>query len=260
MKTSEHPLALFRLCLAGLLKRGSCWLLLLGLFVFMWVVPLMTPWDEQPQILQPARAQAAWVYLWITLFTWIPFQAASLGRRLRAQGLLEFAKARGEGEISIYLQMGAAIVLWLLLLVGLATGLCVWLCSPRDPLEARIWVDLLLQYAALVVVAGAPLCFLGVALGTRAGEVVAFLVPVVVLFCGLVAASWLAPLLAGSELALFRSAWVLLPHYHLADLTPRLVFKMGPLNSADFRDAALCLIAQGAALTLFGRCLFRTRS
>ena len=50
---------LFRLSLAGLMGRGSCWLLLPGALLFVWIAPLLTPWEENPQILQPARAQAA---------------------------------------------------------------------------------------------------------------------------------------------------------------------------------------------------------
>ena len=119
---------------------------------------------------------------------------------------------------------------------------------------------LLAQYGALMVVSGVPLCLFGVALGTRVGEVVAYLIPVFLLFVGLIAASWVAPLLAGSERTLFRSAWLILPHYHLADLTARLVFKMGALELRAFRDSLAYLSLQGISLTLIGRCLLRTRS
>ena len=78
-------LPLLRMSLAGLMSRSSCWLLLGGALVFAWLAPLVTPWQENPQILQPARAQAAWVFAWLALFTWLPFQAAALGRRLPAQ-------------------------------------------------------------------------------------------------------------------------------------------------------------------------------
>ncbi len=260
MKASEHRWFLFRLCLAGFFKRGSCWLLLLALFLFVWVMPLLTPWDEQPQILQPARAQSAWLYVWLALFTWLPFQAAALGRRQRAEGLLEFLRARGTGVGTLFVQMGASVMVWLVGLLLLAGIICSTLCLPRNPDEARQWVTLVIQYMVLAGVGGGPLLLLAVALGTKAGEVVAFLIPVSLLFLGLIAASWLAPMLAGSDALLFRSAWLALPHYHLADLTPRLVFKMGPLTGADFAGSLLCLTLQGAALTLLGRCLFRTRS
>jgi hypothetical protein len=55
-------------------------------------------------------------------------------------------------------------------------------------------------------------------------------------------------------------AWLALPHYHLADLTPRLVFKMGPLTQGDFLGSVTCLALQGVAITLTGLCMFRTRS
>jgi len=256
----EQRLAVFWLSLAGFYKRGSCWLLLAGLCVFAGIVPLLTPWDEQPHILQPARAQAAWGYVWLALFTWLPFQAATLGRRLRVNGFLEFMKARGRHDGALYLQMGMAVSVWLLGLLVLACIICALFCSPKDPREAEAWRALLAQYGALVLASGTPLCLLGVALGTRAGEVVAYLVPVCLLFCGLIGASWLGPLLIGCELPAYRIVWLLLPHYHLADLTSRLVFKMGALTPSAFRDALVYLFLQGASLTLLGRCALRIRS
>ncbi len=92
------------------------------------------------------------------------------------------------------------------------------------------------------------------------GEVIAFLVPAFLLFTGLVAASWMEPMLTGSSSAVHRLAWLALPHYHLADLTPRLVFKMGPLTQGDFLGSVTCLALQGVAITLTGLCMFRTRS
>lgn len=260
MKPLENRWALFRICLFGFFRRGSCWLLLLGAIVFAWLAPLITPWDEQPQLLQPARAQAAWVYVWLACFTWLPFQAASLGRRLRTDGVLELMQARGTGAASLYGQIGASVSVWLLALVLLAGGVCIAFCQPRLADEAAQWTALVGQYAALIGMAMLPLLWLGVALGTRVDEVVAFLVPVSLLFLGLIAAPWIAPLLAGSDAVLFRWGWLALPHTHLADLTPRLVFKLGPLAATDFSGSLGCLTLQGVAITLLGRCAFRTHS
>lgn len=257
MSNRERRWSLLWLSLAGISRRGSCWLLLVGMFGFVWAVPLMTPWQEQPQILQPARSQAAWMYVWFSLFTWLPFQSAALGRRFRAEGILEFLHARGAGGWGLYLQMTLAVAVWLLGLVFLAGLFCVWFCSPKDVVEAGSWLRLVAEYGALVSFVGVPLCALGVALGTRAGEVIGYLVPVCLLFCGLIAASWLGPILVGSESPFVRCMWLILPHYHLADLTPRLVFKMGSLSPSAFLGSAVCLSLQGAALTLLGRCLLR---
>jgi hypothetical protein len=101
---------------------------------------------------------------------------------------------------------------------------------------------------------------LAVALGTRTAEVIAFLVPTGLLFVGLFGAAWLAPLLGGADSSVLQSFWLALPHYHLADLTPRLVFKMGPLAVSDCVGVAGTLGLQGAAISIFGLCLFRTRS
>lgn len=251
---------LFRLALAGLMSRGSGWLLLGGAVVFTWLAPLVAPWEENPQILQPARAQAVWTYAWLALLTWLPFQAAALGHRLRAEGMLEHAHAAGTGRASLGLQLGGAVLVWLLALALIAAVLTATWCLPRRAGEAGLWLQLVGQYAVLYLLCASPLVLLATALGTRTAEVIAFLVPTGLLISGLFGAAWLAPLLGGSSAKLLQSLWLAVPHYHLADLTPRLVFKMGPLPAADFLASAGVLALQGLALSLTGLCLFRTRS
>lgn len=260
MKHPEHSLSLFRVCTAGLAMRGSCWLVVAGALVFVWVAPMLTPWQENPQILQPARAQAAWLYAWLALFAWLPFQAAALGQRLQSTGVLEFQRARGFRPWSLWLQIGGSIAVWMLVVALIAAIVCVSVCLPKNPDEARLWLGLVLQYAALYAMVGGPLLLLGVAIGTRAGEVIAFLVPAFLLFVGLFGASWVEPMLAGSSSLIHRTIWLILPHYHLADLTPRLVFKMGPLAPGDFMGSLTCLALQGTTICLSGLCIFRTRS
>ena len=251
---------LFRMSLAGLMSRGSCWLLLGGAFVFVWLAPLLTPWEENPQILQPARAQAAWTYAWLALFTWLPFQAAALGHRVRVEGMLEHQHAAGSSRFSLWLQLTSALWLWMFAVMLLAAVICVTWCLPRRAGEGALWVQLVLQYGVLFSLCAAPLVSLAVALGTRTAEVIAFLVPTGLLVAGLFGAAWLAPLLGGSSSEVLQSIWLAVPHYHLADLTPRLVFKMGPLPTADFLASSGILALQGLALSLTGLCLVRTRS
>ncbi len=253
-------LPLLRMSLAGLMSRSSCWLLLGGALVFAWLAPLVTPWQENPQILQPARAQAAWVFAWLALFTWLPFQAAALGRRLRVEGMLEHLRSGGRRAWNLWLQLGSAVLLWMLAVAVIAALVCVVFCLPQRAGEGALWTQLVLQYTALYFICAAPLVLLAAALGTRTAEVIAFLVPVALLFTGLFGAAWLAPMLGGSSSSLIQTLWLAVPHYHLADLTPRLVFKMGPLPSADFLATLGGLTLQGAALSLLGLCAFRTRS
>lgn len=242
------------------MSRGSCWLLLFGAGLFAWLAPLLAPWEENPQIFQPARAQAAWIFAWLALFTWLPFQAAALGSRMRRDGMLEHLHAGGMGPWRQCLQLSAALWVWAAAVLLVAVLVCVVFTRPARAEEAGLWTVLVAQYGLLYLLCSAPLLLLGVALGTRTAEVIAFLVPVGLLLLGLYGAVWLAPLLGGSSLAVFKTAWLALPHYHLADLTPRLVFKMGPLPWSDFFSSVGILLSQGAALTLLGLCLHRTRS
>ncbi len=250
---------LCRSCIAEMSSRGSCWLVLCGVMLFAWLMPMLTPWEENPQILQPARAQASWVYLWLMMFSWLPFQAAIFGHRVCRDGLLDHLSAAGSKKFSLCLQITAAVVIWLLVLVLLGVLICGTVCLPKRHEEAVLWWQLLAQYGLLYSLCGIPLLWLAVALGTRVSEIIAFLMPVGLLFIGLFGAVWFVPLLEGSDNGLTRTFWMMLPHYHLADLTPRLVFKLGPLSTADFTTSVLILSSQGAALILFGLCLFRTR-
>lgn len=257
---SERVWPLFRISLAGMFSRGSCWLMLAGGIVFAWLGPLVTPWEENPVILQPARTQAAWIYAWLVLFTWLPFQAAALGHRLRDEGMLEHLRAGGQSVWSLFIQLSSAVMVWMVATGLLALIVTAVFCRPLQPAEAALWVNLSLQYFALYCLSAAPLILLGIALGTCVSEVVAFLIPSGLLFAGLFGGAFLGPILADSQSPLFKALWVVLPHYHLADLTPRLVFKMGPLLSTDFLQSAACLGLQGAALAILGLCIFRTRS
>ena len=256
----EHKLPLFRSCFAGIVRRGSCWLMLVGGAVFIWLGPLLTPWEENAPILQPARAQAAWLYAWLMLLTWLPFQGAALGRRLSGDGQLEFFRARGKSAASLWMQAGGSVLVWALLVVLLACFICLWPCLPGNPAEAWLWAALVAQFTVLYLLLAVPLVLLAVAIATRASEVTAFIVPAGILFLGLVIAPLIEPLMAANDLAWVRSAWLLVPHAHLADLTPRLVFKMGPLRGGDFLASSACLALQGGALILLGRCVLHTRS
>lgn len=252
--------SLFRLAQAGIMSRSTCWLLILGAGLFAWLAPLLTPWEENPQIFQPARAQAAWVYAWLALFTWLPLQAAALGARMRRDGMLEHMHAGGMAPWKQCLQLGAALWTWALAVLVVAVVVCLVFTRPARSEEAMLWSLLVGQYAVLYLLCSAPLLVLGVALGTRTAEVIAFLVPTGLLLAGMFGAVWLAPLLGGSSLAVLKSAWLAIPHYHLADLTPRLVFKMGPLPTTEFLQSGGVLLLQGTALSLVALCLHRTRS
>jgi hypothetical protein len=200
------------------------------------------------------------MFAWLALFTWLPFQAAALGNRLRKEGLLEHFQASGQKRLNLCAQLNATILVWVAVVAVLAMVICLAFCLPSGAEDATRWFQLVLQYGVLYLLAAAPLVMLGVALGTRTHEVIAFLVPVSLLFLGLFGGLWLAPFFADGYSVVGRIFWILLPHYHLADLTPRLVFKMGPLPTADFLRTAGVLALEGLAFALVGLCTFRTRS
>ncbi|WP_170157528.1 ABC transporter permease [Roseimicrobium gellanilyticum] len=174
--------------------------------------------------------------------------------------MLEHLQAAGQHRYNLCLQLNASIFVWVAAVAILAMIVCLGFCMPKSEADARDWSVLVLQYSTLYLLAAIPLVVLAVTLGTRTHEIIAFMVPVALLFLGLFGGIWLGPFLAQDDSLIGTLLWVVMPHYHLADLTPRLVFKMGPLPTADFFRTAGVLALEGAVFTLLGLCAFRTRS
>ena len=255
----RSSLPLFFSSAAVFSRRGSCWLILVFGVISSWLSPLLTSWEEYPVIFQPARAQAVWLYAWLMLFTWVPFQSAVYGRRVCITGLFEFFYAHGIRVNSLWLQLGASVMIWVGLIILLATLVCLGPCMPNQADDAIAWTQLVLQYAVLYGIVAVPVVLLSLALATRLGEVIGYLASVVWLSMGLFAAPFIEPILTEGNSPWGHGLWLLFPHAHLADLTPRLVFKMGPLPSADFLSSIACLGLQGVGIILLGKCLFRVR-
>ena len=146
------------------------------LLVLPWLLPHLTPWEEKPSLLQPARAQTAWALLWVCGFAWLLYQGATLGNQHFRNGILQYFKTTGMGRGRQLLQITAGCLTGFLLLVLITLGVSLFGAMPADPYEAKHWLILNFQYAFLFGGVIVPLLLLAVSLGTRINSVVAFLV------------------------------------------------------------------------------------
>lgn len=83
---------LYKLTLASILSRKTFAIFAFLILVLPFALPLMTPWESKPSLLEPARAQMAWMLLWTSAIGWLLFQGATIGDRWASHGILEYFK------------------------------------------------------------------------------------------------------------------------------------------------------------------------
>ena len=94
----------------------------------------------------------------------------------------------------------------------------------------------------------APLLVFAIALGTRINGAAAYAVSVGFALYGLFGIGYLEVFLADNKNLLLNLVYILSPHYHLADLTSRLVFKLGAIPVAELAQIAAYLGGIGVFL------------
>ncbi len=88
-----------------------------------------------------------------------------------------------------------------------------------------MWVATNLQYAALFLLVVTPLMMVAASVGSRFGSTVGYLIPLCMSVYGMYGVGYLAMMTDVQSNLLLDWLYVVSPHYHLADLTPRLVFR-----------------------------------
>lgn len=250
---------LYKLTLTTIITRKTFIIFAVLFLVLPIVLPLVTPWEEKPQLLEPARAQTAWGMLWLLALGWLFFQAASFGDRWASRGVLEYLKTLGTGRLSQLLQIWASCLTPFLGFVAGVVAISLLFAMPGDPEEAKMWVATNFQYAWLFMLVVSPLSLLAIALGTRLNATAAYVITGVVALYGLFGVGYLDFFLSQSGQPMLDLLYVISPHYHLADLTNRLVFKLGALDSVSFVNSSIYLAGLGCVLTGFACVLFREK-
>lgn len=232
---------LYRLTLASILNRKTFAIFAVMLLTLPFVLPLMTPWETKPSLLEPARAQTAWTLLWVTALGWLLFQGAMIGDRWSSHGLLEYFKTLGVSRRRQMAQLWLSCFTVFAGLALIAFGISTFTAMPGDPVEARHWVATNLQYLLLFFLVTGPLLVLAISLGTRLNGAAAYAITVGLALYGLFGIGYLEVFLADNRNAVLNLVYILSPHYHLSDLTSRLVFKLGAIPWGELGQIALYL-------------------
>ena len=240
---------IYKLTLASLLTRKTFAIFAFILIVLPFVLPIMTPWETKPSLLEPARAQTAWVLLWITAFGWLIFQGAT-------NGILEYFKTIGVTKhkqiVQIWLSCFTIFSGFALITFVIST----FTAMPSNPIEAKHWVITNIQYLFLFFLVVAPLLVFAIALGTRLNGAAAYAVTVSLALYGMFGIGQLEVFIADNNNSVLNLLYVVSPHYHLSDLTSRLVFKLGAVPAGELTQIAsylggLALLTLGISYPLY---------
>jgi len=232
---------LYKLTLASILNRKTFAIFALLLIALPFVLPIMTPWETKPSLLEPARSQAAWGLLWVAALGWLLFQGATIGDRWASNGILEYFKTLGVSRFRQIAEIWASVFTIFIGFALITFVISTFTAMPGDPVEARHWMHTNLQYLGLFLIVTAPLLVFAIALGTRINGAAAYAVSVGFALYGLFGIGYLEVFLADNTNLLLNLVYILSPHYHLADLTSRLVFKLGAIPAAEVAQIAAYL-------------------
>ena len=225
---------IFRLFLATILQR-KVWIVWLVLIVVgAAVIPLMTPYEQDVTLIEPERARSVWMIFWIAALTWVLYQGANLGASLRLQGLGDYFASQGVTPIRQMLQSWLAIMVFSIILGLITSGISIFWASPSDSTEAKLWFYLNLQYFALSQLTIGALLMISIGFATRVGPAPSFLIALATGLYGLYGVGYLKRFSLNQSNDLLDTLWTASPHLHLADLSHRLIFKLGALNVSDF--------------------------
>ncbi|MCB1085574.1 MAG: hypothetical protein KDM63_00890 [Verrucomicrobiae bacterium] len=250
---------LYKLTLTTIVSRKTFLIFAVFFLILPILLPMITPWEEKPQLLQPARAQTAWSMLWLLALGWLFYQGASFGDKWSSRGVLEYVKTLGTGRLA---QLGQIWLSCMTPFLGFVAGvvtISLVFAMPSEPAEAKMWVATNLQYALLFLLVVSPLVLLSIALGTRINATAAYVITGILAIYGLFGIGYLDFFLSRTDDPFFDFIYLISPHYHLADLTNRLVFKLGALEASAFVNSALYLGGLGLLLSGASFVLYREK-
>lgn len=251
---------LYRLTLATMIQRKVWIIALVCALLLPAVLPYLTPYETNPTLVEPARAQAAWVCLWVITAAWLFFQAARFGDETSRSGIGAYFLSSGTSGLSQMIQIWLACLTFLLPLVAITLGVCFFGAMPSGGAQAQMWVATNLQYAALFLLVVTPLMMVAVSVGSRFGSTVGYLIPLCMSIYGMYGVGYLAMMTEVQSNLLLDWLYVVSPHYHLADLTPRLIFKQGSMLSSEFLQLVLYFAGIKIVLAMFSSFTFQPRA
>jgi hypothetical protein len=220
----------------------------------------ITPYESNPSLIEPARAQAAWGCLWVVTIAWLFFQAARFGDDTARSGLGAYFLSSGVSGLSQMMQIWLACLSFLLPLVLVALAICFIGAMPSDSAQAQMWIATNLQYAALFLLVVTPLMMVAASVGSRFGSTVGYLIPLCMSVYGMYGVGYLAMMTDVQSNLLLDWLYVVSPHYHLADLTPRLVFRHGSMLSSEFLQLVIYFAGIKIVLAMLSTLTFQPKA
>lgn len=248
----------FKLTATTLFARKGWILALVAAIGLPLTLPYLTPWEANVKLLEPARAQVAWTVAWLIAILWTLTQAARLGEANSRTGIGAYFRSAGIGRVSQLFQIWLATMIYLLPVVVVAVAICLVAAMPGNAKEAEMWVATNLQYAVLFLLTVAPLALLAVGLGSRFGALVGYVTPLSLCLYGIYGVGYLGQMIKLRDNELLEWLYAVSPHYHLADLTPRLVFKMGQYPADTFASLLVYFVGITLVLGVVSSGMFRT--
>lgn len=251
---------LFHLTFATIFRRKAWILCLLAVAALPFALPLLSTADENPVLVQPARAQAAWGALWVVALIWGIFTAARQGESNARSGVGEYFLTTGVSPTRQLLEIWLAQLCYIVPLALIAGIVCIAGASPSQADEKSMWLVTNFQYLVVFLLVVSPLYLLGAALASRFGGIAAFALTLGLAYYGLDGVGRLENMLKLEENPMLQSLWLVSPHYHLADLTPRLEFKLGVIPWDRFGQLFLYFSGIALVLAALSRAAFRIKT
>ena len=251
---------LLKLTLVTLFARKAWFFVIFAALLLPFVLPYLTPVETNARLLEPARAQVAWSVLWVVALVWTFSTAARAGEANARTGLGAYFRSRGTGRLNQMFQIWIGCMIYVLPVVLITVTICLTAAMPSRSDEANMWVVTNLQFAALFLLTVGPLALLCVALGSRFGSLVGYVVPLTACIYGLWGVGKVGMLLNMQSGAFLEWVYNISPQYHLANLTDRLVFKMGSLPMDAFGEQVIYFIGITLVLAVISTSFFRTET
>ncbi len=233
---------LFRLAVITTIRQNMWILALLMMLLLPTILPYFTPHATASSLLAPARAQAAWETSWVLLLVWLLYQSCHLSHVNSKSTLSLYFQSRGTSSIKQLYEIWLSCCVFLFPLCLVPAIYCIAFTTPGDPVEAKLWIALNIQYSLLFFITGSSLSILAIALSSRFGTTIGYLITLGLALYGLHAVNLLDNMVILRDVAIVDWIYNISPQLHLANLTERIILKHGPLTTGTFALVASYLI------------------
>jgi hypothetical protein len=251
---------LYRLTTTTLFRRNSWIICVFAVGVMPFLLTQISSGTENEVLKKPAIAQATWAMALLSAIFWGFFTAAKQGESNARSGLGEYFLTTGISASRQLFEMWLSVFTFLAPLPLLSAAVCMLAASPAAPDERSMWIATNFQYATLFLIVMAPLVALASAVASRFGSLTGFLTSGGLAIYGLYGVGYLKLLGNLEDNPVLKWIWAASPHYHFADPTERLRYKLGAIAWDKF---PLLLAYFGGILLVYAaisRLVFRTRA